>query len=46
MISIQYPFDENSLSLGEIQTTKNTNTFEFQRFNFSRLSGKLVAFFT
>src|SRR5262249_7430934 len=46
MISIQYPFDKNSLSLGEIQTAKNTSTFEFQRFNFSRLSGTLDTFLT
>ena len=40
------PLPKSSLSLGEIRPAKNTNTFEFQPFNFPRLSVTLVAFFT
>ena len=40
------PLIKNSQSLGEIRTAKNTSTFKFQPFKFSRLSGTLVAFFT
>ena len=46
MISMRYPLYKCSLFLGEIQNTKNTNTFAIQVFNFQSLSGTLVAFST